>query len=214
MRAIDLFDIFNSKLVIPYTKLKTIKEKETFYYEVRRNFNKNINFSNVHQSARLLFLNKTSFNGIFRTNSCGAYNVPFGFRVKPAFTSLKLLLNVSELIQDVVFKCQDFKEFQTGIEKGDFFYFDPPYVKTKKTSFVEYTKYRFSGEDFIILTEICNLIDNSQAFFCLSNSITSETMALTKKYLVKYHHTNQSINHINNFKLKDLIIYNKNDANL
>jgi len=103
-----LYVIFANEFVIPFNSLQNTEAKKNFYYKVRSDFNHNLGESSVKQEARFLFLNKTSYGGLFRVNSKGFYNVPFGYRVKPAFPNLNLLMNASKLVETVCFLHQKF----------------------------------------------------------------------------------------------------------
>lgn len=90
----SLCSIFTNSFVSLYNNLENDEAKKKFYYDVRSDFNLNLGVFNLEQSARFLFLNKTSFGGLFRVNSKGFFNVPFGHRKKPKFPKESLLLEV------------------------------------------------------------------------------------------------------------------------
>jgi DNA adenine methylase len=124
------------------------------------------------QAAKFLFLNRTCYAGLFRTNSAGFFNIPFGFRKKPKFSTEQSLSNISTFIKNVNFSQKAFNPQTLNYEEGDFFYIDPPYVKVKKTSFVNYLPDGFSNNDFFNLSKFCKELDERGCFFALSNSIS------------------------------------------
>jgi DNA adenine methylase len=167
-RPTELYKVFTEHFVLPFLSFSDEKKVE-FYYKIRLDFNMCLHKEDLFQSARFLFLNKTCFGGLFRTNLKGFFNVPYGFRKKPNFPLHDSLLSASKLIKDVHFYHQIFNFNQT-FEKGDFFYLDPPYMKVKKTSFVSYSSSGFSNDDFFKLIEFCTQLNNSGGFFSMSNS--------------------------------------------
>lgn len=177
-----LYSVFLKNFVIPYNNIKNSTEQSKFFYEVRNDFNQKLNEYSLVQCARFLFLNRTCYGGLFRTNSNGFFNVPFGFRKRPKFLTEQLLLNISMLIKNVQFKAEIFNSKNLEYEKGDFFYFDPPYVKMKKESFVNYSASGFSNDDFFSLTNFCKRLDYDNCFFSLSNSNNSIVLDFAKNY--------------------------------
>jgi DNA adenine methylase len=183
---VALYNVFNNSFVLPYNSLESNEAKKSFYYGVRSDFNSCLGSFSIKQAARFLFLNKTSYGGLFRVNSKGLYNVPFGNRVKPAFPGLCLLMSVSKLINKVCFSHQKFNP-QMKLYKGDFIYLDPPYVKVTKKSFVNYASCGFSDVDSLSLLNFCKTLTEKKCFFTLSNSNTLEVAAFAKDYkTVKY----------------------------
>ncbi len=179
-----LYTIFVKKFVLPYNGLENIKAKKSFYYEVRSAFNLSLGDPSVEQAARFLFLNKTSYGSLFRVNSVGFYNVPFGYRIKPAFPNLSSLMNASKLIERVYFVHKRFDPMM-NLQTGDFVYLDPPYIKVTNSSFVNYVSSGFSNEDSLFLLGFCEKLVEKGCFFTLSNSI--EIAPFTQNYkTIKY----------------------------
>jgi DNA adenine methylase len=178
-----------------------MKTKKKFYYEVRSDFNSNLGDPKIEQVARFLFLNKTCFCGLFRVNSKGFFNVPFGQKIKPKFPKESLMLKVSKLIKNVHFSHKKFN-CQITLQKSDFFYFDPPYSKVKKTSFVGYSSGGFSNDDCLVLLEFCKKLENHNCFFTLSNSTQLDTFGKDYKTL-RY-----NSNSIKGHRLDQLLITN------
>jgi len=150
----------------------TVEEKKIFYYNVRDDYNTNLCSSNIIQSARFFFLNKTGFAGLYRTNLKGFFNVPFGYRKKPNFLDLNSFIYMSDLIKNVIFNHQKFSDFivETHFKNNDFFYLDPPYLKNNNQSFVNYNSFGFTETDFNQVIDFCNALNQLGCFFSLSNS--------------------------------------------
>jgi DNA adenine methylase len=152
----------------PTTLSEAQSHKESYYFWVRSLYNKEINRDTPQMAARFLFLNKTCFRGLYRENSHGEFNVPYGNYSNPGIYDSLHLQSISKAIAGVIFTCQDFTKSLSNIKKGDWVYLDPPYVKEKKTSFVDYTS---SG--FEMHKTLFSLVKNGMDFL-LSNSDTPE----------------------------------------
>jgi len=167
---LELYTIFANRFVLPFNNLERNKAKKGFYYEVRSDFNLSLGDPSVKQAARFLFLNKISYGSLFRVNSKGFYNVPFGYRVKPALPDQSLLMNASKLIDKVCFLHQKFDPMM-NLQRDDFIYLDPPYLKVTDSNFVNYVSSGFSKEDSLLLLSFCEKLTEKGCFFTLSNSI-------------------------------------------
>ena len=139
--------------------------RKDFYYEIRDQFNAD------RSPAKLIFLNKTCYNGLYRVNRKGEFNVPFGDYKNPTVCDEANLRNASEVLQRSEIICDDFTESEPYIDKNTFVYFDPPYRPLSQTaSFTSYSKDSFSEKDQIKLAEFCKQIHLKGAKFLLSNS--------------------------------------------
>ena len=144
---------------------KDQSQRRDFYYRVRDDFNTD------RDPAKLIFLNKTCYNGLYRVNRKGEFNVPFGGYEKPAICDAKNLRIVSEVLQKADIICGDFEESVRCIDDKTFVYFDPPYRPISRTaSFTSYAKEDFDEGSQIRLAEFCREIDRKGAKFLLSNS--------------------------------------------
>jgi len=141
------------------------EQRKKFFYDTRTEFNED------RSSAKLIFLNKTCFNGLYRVNRKDGFNVPFGDYKNPRICDAENLKAVSQVLQRAKIICGDFKECDKYINKNTFVYFDPPYRPLSATaSFTSYSKDSFSDEDQIRLAEFCRVVDQKGAKFLLSNS--------------------------------------------
>ena len=172
----------NNELVIAYNVIKNnveelikslqkhIYDKE-YYLEVRAK--KVENLSNIEVASRFIFLNRTGFNGLYRVNKSGQFNVPFGRYSKPVICDEDNLRRVSDALQDVVITHQDYKNVLETAKSGDFIYFDPPYYPINTTSsFTSYTAEGFLEKEQTELRDTFVKLHKRGCFVMLSNSDT------------------------------------------
>lgn len=143
-----------------------------YYYEQRKRFNTE-NLSISEKSGLFIYLNKVCFRGIYRLNSNGVFNVPYGHYSNPKFPTENEIQNFSEAIQDVLFNISDFRESLDSVKENDLIYIDPPYVPLNNTSFTAYTSDTFNMKDHDELFDKCNDI-SSIANIVMSNSDTQK----------------------------------------
>ncbi len=122
-------------------------------------------------AARFIYLNKTCYNGLWRVNSKGEFNVPMGSAVKPAICQPALLRACHAALQGVEVTLRDFGELPA--EAGDFVYFDPPYHPLEGGSFTDYAKGGFREAEQTALRNLCVELHRRGAKFMLSNSDTN-----------------------------------------
>lgn len=158
---------------------KSEEERKEFYYQIRDNYNNqmndfdydNYNLEWVERTKYLIFLNKTCFNGLFRQNKKGGFNVPFGRYKNPTICDSENIKEVSLALKDTKIFCADFTKSEKYIEKGSFVYFDPPYRPLSKTaSFTSYAKDGFTDDDQIRLAKFFSKLNTMGAYLMLSNS--------------------------------------------
>lgn len=173
---------------------KYFTDKQEYYYSVRESAPKN----QIEKVSRLLFLNKTCFNGLYRVNSKGQFNVPLGKYTNPSIVNKENLLAVSKILQskNIVLRCQDFASVLDAAKKDDFVYFDPPYQPVSKTAnFTSYTKCEFTYDDLKRLAGVCQKLDKKDCNVLLSNSNTKEVRKLfSSKWKVTEISANRAIN--------------------
>lgn len=154
---------------------KYSKNSDSYYYSVRASEPK----GQVEKTSRLIFLNRTCFNGLYRVNSKGKFNVPLGRYSNPNIVNEENLLAVSEILQSkkVSIKCQDFGTVLDNSKKGDFVYFDPPYQPVSDTAnFTSYTNRDFTTDDLKRLAKVCQNLDSKGCKILLSNSNCQEVI--------------------------------------
>lgn len=159
-----------------YNSLKTLEEKSDMFYKIREEFNKQTN-DNIKISRNFIFLNKTCFNGLYRENSKGEYNVPFGKRKKISLFEKDNLLELSKFMnkkineEDVLIICnKNYNELLEYMDNNTMIYLDPPYRPITTNGFTTYNKSSFNDKNQIELANFCNEINNIGAKFMLSNS--------------------------------------------
>ncbi len=158
---------------------KSEEKREEFFYEIRDEFNKNlpeINFQKyssgwIERAAQIIFLNRTCFNGLFRVNRQGEFNVPFGNYKNPDILNEDNLNDVAALLKTTTILLGDFTGCGKFVDMHTFVYFDPPYRPLNQTSsFTSYSKNGFSDPDQLRLAEFFRELDAKGAKIMLSNS--------------------------------------------
>ena len=171
------------------------KDSTGYYYEVRKQEPK----SQIEKVSRLLFLNKTCFNGLYRVNSKGKFNVPLGRYTNPNIVNRENLTAVSKFLQSdkIKISCRDFESILKDAKKGDFVYFDPPYQPVSDTAnFTSYTHRDFTEDDLQRLADLANQLNSKGLHVLLSNSNTKIVKKIfsSKKWKVKEIAVNRAIN--------------------
>ena len=182
------------ELIVDLNKHEVSKE---YFLEIRNldRTDEYKNLSNVQRASRFIYLNRTCFNGLYRVNSQGQFNVPFGNYKNPRIVDKNNLLNCSELLKNTEINCSDFSEILTKVKKGDFVYFDPPYVPLNETSsFTSYTKDGFDMDMQFKLREVCDELDSMGVMFMLSNSDTKFVNELYSNYEIKKVFASRAVN--------------------
>lgn len=156
-------------------------------------------------------MNRTCFNGLYRVNSQGQFNVPFGNYKNPRIIDEQNLYNCSKLLQNTEIKNADFMAILDEVRKGDFVYFDPPYVPLNETSsFTSYTKDGFDIDMQFKLRDLCDELDSRGVMFMLSNSDTKIVNELYENYNIKKVFASRAINANGNGrgKITEVIVRN------
>ena len=200
----------NSDLVLAYVTIRDRLEKlieslenhsknyhrdsTGYYYEVRRQEPKN----QIEKVSRLLFLNKTCFNGLYRVNSKGKFNVPLGRYTNPNIVNKENLQAVSKTLQSgkIKISCRDFSSIIKDAKKGDFVYFDPPYQPVSDTAnFTSYTHRDFTEDDLERLADLANQLNSKGCNVMLSNSNSKTVKKLfSSGWKIKEIKANRAIN--------------------
>jgi DNA adenine methylase len=170
----------NKELVTTYNVIKSDVEKlikslgkhkyeKDYFYKVRAVDPATL--SDIEAASRFIFLNRTAFNGMYRVNSSGGFNVPFGKYTNPRICDAENLRRVSASLRGVQIRHEDYKTVLKRAKKGDFIYFDPPYDPLSATSsFTGYTSSGFTRNDQIDLRDIYLELHKRGCFVMLSNS--------------------------------------------
>lgn len=167
-----------------YNELENIEEKQKYFYEIRELFNEgkgNINYDEIscreiEHAAYMIFLNKSCFNGLYRENKKGGFNVPFGKKDKLNTFDRQNIINASEILKKVTILNGDFEKIEDYIDENTFVYMDPPYRPLNATSnFNDYSKESFNDDSQIRLSEFYKRISKKGAKLMLSNSDPKNT---------------------------------------
>lgn len=153
-----------------YYALRTEDERKTFFLQQRELFNSKL-LDKIGNTTLFFFLNRTCFNGLYRVNKAGKFNVPFGKYATPTICDASTIYADSKLLQNVEIMTGDFEKTFEKIKGDTFFYFDPPYRPLSNTSsFNDYTKEDFNDEAQIRLKLFCDRLNEIGVDFMLSNS--------------------------------------------
>ena len=206
---------------------KTKNEQEHMYYEIRDEFNKYLNIPNnknsiyyINNAAQFIFLNKTCFNGLYRENLTGKFNVSWNQSRKPLICDIENITNVHEFLNKYNVKCivGDYQQVLDYVSENTFIYFDPPYRPLTETSaFTSYTKSKFNDDSQKELKQFCDKLNDMNCKFLLSNSDPKNSKKtdnffddLYNKYNIIRVHAKRNINSdgTKRYKINELLISN------
>jgi len=158
---------------------KTEDERKEFFYQQRDAYNRQMkifdydNYSEswIDRTVYLIFLNRTCFNGLFRQNKSGEFNVPFGRYKNPRICDAENILQVHNSLQNTNIICGDFTDSMEFVREGSLVYFDPPYRPISSTAyFTDYSMDGFNDDEQKRLANYFRVLDKKGAFLILSNS--------------------------------------------
>ena len=178
-------------VIVELQKLLDLGHSEEVYYKVRDK--RPVKAS--ARAARLIYLNRTGYNGLYRVNRSGEFNVPFGRYKTPRILDKPRLLAAAEALQGVDLKVEDFEESCKSAKRGDFVYFDPPYVPVSKTaSFAAYHSKAFDLAEHERLAKTFARLNKRGVSVLLSNSDTPETRELFQAFDTRTVQATRAIN--------------------
>lgn len=189
--------------------LKVHRNEHDYFYKIRAQSPSDL--SPVQRAARFVFLNKTCFNGLYRVNSKGEFNVPFGKYKNPNICDMEGLRAASLALQHAKIANEDFESVLSRTKPTDFVYFDPPYHPINKTSsFTSYTSDKFSDDEQKRLACVYKELSDRGCFVMLSNSDTPLIRDLYKDFHIHEFQANRTINSNPNGrgKITELLIIN------
>ncbi len=161
-----------------YNGLANLDEKNVFYYQIRDDYN-GIPEPNLRKSANFIFLNKAGWNGMYRENADGDFNIPFGRHERIKLYDYDNIMTISRNIQDMHFTSGDYKESLKNAKSGDLIYLDPPYFPTSKTaSFTAYQKEGFGDREQEELFKVAEELSSKGCYIVISNSDTEKSHKL------------------------------------
>lgn len=163
---IETYQAIKDNATAVIDKLATFQNTEEFYYKIR-----SIGYENViDKAARFIYLNQTSYNGIYRVNLKGVYNVPYGFRTK-GFLDAANLLSAQKALVETTLKQSDFYGILENVNAGDLVFLDPPYtVSHNNNGFIKYNEKIFSLDDQRRLSNLIDEIKQKDAYYILTNA--------------------------------------------
>ena len=194
---INLYQVVRDNVDELITDLQKHDISKEYFMEIR-NIDRTEDYeswSDIQKASRFIYLNRTCFNGMYRVNSKGEFNVPFGYYKNPRIVDENNLINCSSLLQRTEIRHADFSEILTKVQEGDFVYFDPPYVPLSETSsFTSYTKDGFDIDMQFKLRDVCDELDSIGVKFLLSNSDTKLVNDLYENYNINKVFASRQIN--------------------
>lgn len=220
---------YNTELINVYTvirdypeelicELKFHKENNTseHFYSVReydRNPEIFSSLTPVQKAARVIYLNKTCFNGLYRVNSAGQFNSPYGKYKNPNIVNEIVIRAMSKYFNEnnIIIKNGDFKDALKNLRKGAFVYLDPPYMPiSSSSSFTGYTENGFDANKQVELKEVCDKLNEKGVKFLQSNSDCEFIRDLYKDYNIKTIKAKRAINSKGNSRgeINEVLIFN------
>jgi len=168
-KLVETYQIVRDRLDELIAALQPHRNEKDYYYRVRSQNPKKL--SPVQRAARLIYMNKTCYNGLYRENKKGQFNVPFGRYKRPKICDRERLRAASGALQGIELCDADFAKAICDAGPGDFVYFDPPYVPLNATSsFTSYSRFGFDDEDHRRLAQIYHELTARGCRVMLSNS--------------------------------------------
>lgn len=197
---IQMYETIRDNVENLILELEKHENEREHFYKVRdwdRNREKYATLSSVEKAARVIYLNKTCYNGLFRVNNAGEFNTPFGNYKNPNIVNAPTLRAVSAYFKkaEITFSNRDYIEVLAEVPRGTFVYLDPPYDPISDTSnFTGYSRGGFFREDQIRLRECCDDLTRRGIKFMLSNSATDFIKAQYASYFITVVKAKRAVN--------------------
>lgn len=201
--------------LIEALKIHEENNSSEYYYEVRA-LDRDDDFeqkSNIEKAARIIYLNKTCYNGLYRVNSAGQFNSPYGRYKKPNIVNESVLRAISKYFNenDIRILNGDYRNALRNLERKAFVYLDPPYMPiSSSSSFTGYTEGGFGYDSQVELKNECDRLREQGISFVQSNSDCEAIRELYKDYNIKTVKAKRSINSVANKRgeINEVLIYN------
>lgn len=206
---INFYQVVKNNLDEILQDLEKHKNEKDYYYKIRSLDPEQM--GSIERASRFLFLNKTCFNGLWRVNKKGKFNVPFGRYKSPNFRDEENLSLVNIALQNAEIICDDFSTVMEYTVPGAFVYLDPPYHPLSSTAnFTSYTKDSFGEEDQRRLAKVFRELDAKNCNVMLSNSDTKFIRGLYKDYDIRVVFARRMINSKGTKRgpIKELVVRN------
>jgi DNA adenine methylase len=210
---INAYQVVRDDLEALLNLLAVHKERhgKEYYYQIRKLDRQDVELSDVERAARTIYLNKTCYNGLYRVNSKGQFNVPIGSYKNPKIRDEDTLKAASAALQGVCIEVRDFRTIVDLAQARDFFYFDPPYHPLSKTaSFTSYTAGSFRDEDQRDLSKVFTRLSEKGCYCMLSNSYTPFILELYEEFTIKTVQANRAISSDPNGRggIREIVVLN------
>ncbi len=223
LRELSELKIKEREKVIPPDDVELVKHKKEYYYYIRHQYNllkkkeKPSDIDKLRNASYFIFLNKVGFRGLYRENSSGEFNVPYGNYKNPNLLNRNLILKISRQLNtyNILFENLPFEQLfkKYTYSNGDFAYLDPPYYPLNKQSFISYSNANFGEKEHLELIDILNSIDNNDAAFLMSNSYIDWVVEHTKKFNSKKIRCGRRINSKNpESQIDEILVWNKESS--
>lgn len=187
-------DMVVSTLSLLDEKHESVIDAKSYYYSIRELFNQELGSNTPEQAARLIYINKHCFNGLYRVNAKGLFNVPFNNKLKGDSFDATNIYQLSSYLQSVEILSGDFESALADVRCGDFVFFDSPYVPLNPTSFTDYTKEGFDYEDHVRLADLYKRLSKQGVYCMLTNHNTDLVSELYKDFHIKVVQVSRNIN--------------------
>jgi DNA adenine methylase len=194
---VNVYRVVRDELTALLSSLSGHVYDESYFYRMRA-ADRSADFatwSPVEKASRFIYLNKTCYNGLYRVNSKGMFNVPFGYYRNPTICDVSNLTACSTALHDTTIDCGDFRQVEELATAGDFVYFDPPYAPlTATSSFTSYAREGFGQDEQASLRDLCERLDAKGVRWMVSNSSAPVVFDLYKRYRIERVPATRAIN--------------------
>lgn len=195
---INTYEIIKNNVSDLIKSLEKHKNEKEYYYKIRnadRNPEVFNQWSNIEKASRTIYMNRCCYNGLYRVNSKGQFNVPFGKYKNPKFCDEENLIAVHKILKNIQLVNDTFEKCLNFAEKDDFVYFDPPYVPiSDSANFTSYTKDNFNQDDQLKLYEVFKMLDQRGCKVMLSNSYSKFILDLYNDFKINILQAKRAIN--------------------
>lgn len=174
-----------------FNRLIRLPLGEEAYYSIRKE--DTAKMSTLDRAARFVYLNRYCFNGLYRTNMNGKFNVPYAGSKTGQLPSQNDLYNSAKILSCAEIKVGDFEETLKGVQRGDFIYMDPPYAVQNRRIFRQYGADSFGTDDLSRLSKALKKIDAAGATFLVSYAMCREALDLFKGWSIRRAYTQRSV---------------------
>ncbi len=202
-------------LAVLLSSMDQVTCTKEFYYEMRERYNDKLKARDydTEMAALFIYLNKHCFNGLYRVNQKGQFNVPWNQKEQVRSVDVENIKNISYYLKSVTITCQDFEASLETAKKGDFIYFDSPYAPLNPASFDSYTKEGFTEEEHRRLAKVFGELSERGCYCMLTNHNTELIQELYQDYLREEVDVRRAINSDPKKRVgKEVIIRNYGEA--